>query len=169
MHSLYAKTLIWKKYILFYHLYIHSYSYLSIWWRSFWIFANTFFSQCRIRVHFYRRILDIIIYRKNINLAFTEFIPGIPFNRPANTSLLTPETADIYITEELRYILKWAGVNELSINTSKTKELTFHWPNPRNCIAPAEMQGTDRDMCAKLLGVWRFEGWKTLRLHYANL
>ena len=42
-----------------------------------------FCPRCTIRMHFYRLILDIIIYRKNINLACTEFIPGIPSNRLA--------------------------------------------------------------------------------------
>ena len=86
LHSLYAKTLIENKKVLFYHLYIHSYSNLSIWWRSFWIFANKFFSWCTIRVHFYRLILDIIIYMKDINLACTEFIPGMTFNRQTNSA-----------------------------------------------------------------------------------
>ena len=51
-------------------------------------------------------------------------------------------------------MLKWAEVNELNINTAKTKELVFHRPNPRNFIAPDNISGIDRVTCAKLLGVW---------------
>ena len=43
-----------------------------------------------------------------------------------DTSLLVPEKADIDITEELQHILKWAEVNELNINKSKTKKLIYH-------------------------------------------
>ena len=42
-----------------------------------------------------------------------------------DTSLLVPEKADIDITAELQHVLKWAEVNELYINTAKTKELIF--------------------------------------------
>ena len=51
-------------------------------------------------------------------------------------------------------MLKWAEVNELNINTAKTKELVFHRPNPRKYIAPDNIPGIDRVTCAKLLGVW---------------
>ena len=37
---------------------------------------------------------------------------------------------------------------------AKTKELVFHRPNARNYLPPAAMPGIDRDICAKLLGVW---------------
>ena len=43
-----------------------------------------------------------------------------------DTSLLVPEKADTDITAELQHVLKWAEVNELNINTAKTKELVFH-------------------------------------------
>ena len=71
-----------------------------------------------------------------------------------DTSLLVPEKADIDITAELQHVLKWAEVNELYINTAKTKELGFHRPNPRNFIAPDNIPGSDRVTCAKLLEVW---------------
>ena len=68
--------------------------------------------------------------------------------------LLVPEKAYIDITAELQHVLKWAEVNELHINTAKSKEFVFHRPNPRNFIAPDNIPGIDRVTCAKLLGVW---------------
>ena len=65
--------------------------------------------------------------------------------------LLVHEKAYIDITAELQHVLKLAEVNELNINTAKTKELHFHRPNPRNCIAPDNIPGIDRVTCAKLL------------------
>ena len=75
-------------------------------------------------------------------------------NYADDTSLLVPEKADIDKTAELQHVLKWAEVNELYINTAKTKELVFHRPNIRNFIAPDNIPGIDRITCAKLLGVW---------------
>ena len=63
-------------------------------------------------------------------------------------------------------------VNELNINTAKTKELVSHRPNPRNFIAPDNIPGIDRVTCAKLLGVWLQDDLgarKTLGLHLENL
>ena len=42
----------------------------------------------------------------------------------------------------------------VNINTAKTKELVFHRPNSRNFIAPDNIPGIYRVICAKLLGVW---------------
>ena len=41
-----------------------------------------------------------------------------------------------------------------TINLAKTKELVFHRPNVRNYLAPSELPGLERILCAKLLGVW---------------
>ena len=68
--------------------------------------------------------------------------------------MLVPEKVDIDITAELQHVLKWAEVNELIINTAKTKKWVFHRPNPRNFIAPDNVPGIDRVTCAKLHGVW---------------
>ena len=47
-------------------------------------------------------------------------------------SLLVPERNDVDRCFEFQRILKWAGDNKLSVNMSKTKEIVFHRPSPRN-------------------------------------
>ena len=37
---------------------------------------------------------------------------------------------------------------------SKTKEIVFHRPSPRNYFPPAEIPGIERVVIAKLLGLW---------------
>ena len=71
-----------------------------------------------------------------------------------DSSLLVQEKCDIDISEELKNVHKWADENKLKINLAKTKELVFHRPNVRNYLAPSELPGLERILCAKLLGVW---------------
>ena len=42
----------------------------------------------------------------------------------------------------------------MTINMSKIKELVFHRPNARNYLPPVALSGSERVICAKLLGVW---------------
>ena len=71
-----------------------------------------------------------------------------------DASLLVPEQTDVEINEEFKYVLKWAVDNKLTVDMAKTKQLVFHRPNPRNFVPPTVMQGIERVLCAKLLGVW---------------
>ena len=69
-------------------------------------------------------------------------------------SLLVPERSDFDICFEFQHIFKWAGDNKLSVNMSKTKDIVFHRPSPRNYLPSAEIPGTERVVIANLLGVW---------------
>ena len=60
-----------------------------------------------------------------------------------DTTLLVPEKTDIQIQDEFNSITKWAADNKLTINLSKTKEVIFHRPNPRNYIPPTEINGIE--------------------------
>ena len=57
-------------------------------------------------------------------------------------------TTYLLICFEFQHILK------LSVNMSRTKEIVFHQPSPRNYLPPAEILGIERVIIAKLLGVW---------------
>ena len=60
----------------------------------------------------------------------------------------------VYLSEELRNILKWAEHNKMQVNMVKMKEILFHRPNARNVLFPSELPGIEKVLCAKLLGVW---------------
>ena len=70
-----------------------------------------------------------------------------------DATLLVPEKTDVQIHEEFNNITKWAADNKLTVNMSKTKELIFHRPNPRNYLPSAEMIEIERVTFTKLLGV----------------
>ena len=67
---------------------------------------------------------------------------------------MVPEKCDVDMLDEFQNVLDWAVANKLTINMCKTKELLFHRPNARNYLAPSELPGIERVLCAKLLGVW---------------
>ena len=68
-----------------------------------------------------------------------------------DATLLVPEKTDVQIQDEFNSIAKWAADNKLTINLSKTRELIFHGPNPRNYITPTEINGIERVSVVKLL------------------
>ena len=54
------------------------------------------------------------------------------FKYADDTNLLVPECTDVQLCDEFdRFdaILKWADVNKMIVNTSKTKEIVFRRPN----------------------------------------
>ena len=67
---------------------------------------------------------------------------------------MVPEKCDDDMSDEFQHVLNWAVANKLTINMCKTKEIVFHRPNARNYLAPSELPGIERVLCAKLLGVW---------------
>ena len=69
-------------------------------------------------------------------------------------SLLVPEGNDVDICLEFQHIIKWASFNKLSVNMSKTKEILFHRPSPKNYLPLAETPGIERVIKAKTPGVW---------------
>ena len=71
-----------------------------------------------------------------------------------DATLLVPEKTDVQIQDDFNSVTNWASVNKLTINVSKTRELVFHRPNPRNYLPPAEIKGIERVSYLKLLGVW---------------
>jgi hypothetical protein len=68
-------------------------------------------------------------------------------------TLLVPESTDTPITDEFLAIRQWANENKLTINAVKTKELVFHRPKPSIHISPPVLDGIERVLVAKLLGV----------------
>jgi hypothetical protein len=68
-------------------------------------------------------------------------------------TLLVPETSDTDIADEFNSIQNWASINKLAINFNKTKEIVFHRPKPGKLIFPPPLQGIERVLIAKLLGV----------------
>jgi hypothetical protein len=68
-------------------------------------------------------------------------------------TLLVPETSDTDVVDEFNSIQNWANMNKLTINFSKTKEIVFHRPKPGKLIFPPPLQGIERVLIAKLLGV----------------
>ena len=53
-----------------------------------------------------------------------------------DASVLVPENKDVDLADEFKNVLKWAELNKLKINMSKTKELVFHRPNPKIFCLP---------------------------------
>ena len=70
-----------------------------------------------------------------------------------DTNLLSPANADVGLEAEFSNICHWAIENKMAINRSKTKEIIFHRPNPRNYILPPPIQDVERVCCAKFLGI----------------
>ena len=71
-----------------------------------------------------------------------------------DSTLLFTEKTDVQMQDKFNSVTNWASVNKLTINVSKTRELVFHRPNPRNYLLPAEIKGIERVSYVKLLGVW---------------
>ena len=70
-----------------------------------------------------------------------------------------PEKCDVDILDEFQHALNLAVANKLTIDmcktkVRKTKELIFHGPNAKNYLAPSQLPGIERVLCANLLGVW---------------
>ena len=70
-----------------------------------------------------------------------------------DVNLLSPETADIGLDDEFSNICRWASLNKMNINFSKTKEIVFHRPNPRSFIPPINLLHIERVNEIKMLGV----------------
>ena len=70
-----------------------------------------------------------------------------------DTTLISPQNADICITAEFSNLVTWSECNKLAINFSKTKELVFRKPCVRSLILPDCITGVERVDEFKLLGV----------------
>jgi hypothetical protein len=68
-------------------------------------------------------------------------------------TLLVPQHSDVDLADEFNAIKCWITTNNLKINLTKTKELVFHRPRPGKLIFPPPLDGIERVMIAKLLGV----------------
>lgn len=53
-----------------------------------------------------------------------------------DVGVLSPEGSDIGLEKEFINIKEWAECNKLCINLNKTKEITFHRPNPHLSLPP---------------------------------
>lgn len=76
------------------------------------------------------------------------------FKYADDTNLLVPEHSDVDICDEYHNIKQWTATNKMILNESKTKEIIFHRPNPRNYIAPHPLDSIERVEEVKLLGVY---------------
>ena len=110
---------------------------------------------------------------KAINLSIVQgsevepclFIILIADLRPAGTTnhsvkyaddatLLVPKIHSNSLEETFSNVQKWAILNKLTINMSKTKEMIFHRPNPRCLVPPPPLSNIERVKFTKLLGVY---------------
>jgi len=70
-----------------------------------------------------------------------------------DTTLLVPENSDTELGTEFNHITDWATRNRLKINTKKTKEIVLRQPRARYFDMPVPLDGVERVVCLKLLGV----------------
>ena len=56
-----------------------------------------------------------------------------------DTTLIYPGQTDVSFANEFKNIQERAKQNRLNINISKTREITFHRPNPHKRLLPAPM------------------------------
>jgi hypothetical protein len=75
------------------------------------------------------------------------------FKYADDTNLLVPECTDVQLCDEFHAILKWAEVNKMIVNTSKTKEIVFRHPYPRLHVDVMPLHGIEPVNEVKLLGV----------------
>lgn len=80
-------------------------------------------------------------------------LSNVYFKYADDTNLLVPEKSDVSLTLEFDNLKIWAKNNKLPINFSKTKELVFHRPSPRQLLQPPPLDSVERLSVAKLLGV----------------
>jgi len=78
---------------------------------------------------------------------------NILFKFADDTTLVVPQNTDIGLMEEFEHILSWDETNKMIINKSKTKEIVFQWSNIPHDILPCQVDGIQRVIEAKLLGV----------------
>jgi hypothetical protein len=68
-------------------------------------------------------------------------------------TLLVPESTETDIAVEFNAVKSWASANEMVINYAKTREMVFHRPKPGQLILPPPLEGIERVVINKLLGV----------------
>ena len=68
-------------------------------------------------------------------------------------TLISPECSDADFQYEFESICRWAVNNKLMLNKTKTNEIVFHRPNPRNFNPPPHLLSIERVTHLKLLGV----------------
>jgi Reverse transcriptase (RNA-dependent DNA polymerase) len=69
-------------------------------------------------------------------------------------TLIAPENSDLSLADEFESVKLWAKKNKLFINFDKTKEMVFHRQRPSKLIYPPPLNGIERLVVAKLLGVY---------------
>ena len=76
------------------------------------------------------------------------------FKYADDMTLMSPEHTDVDLATEFSAIYAWAKSNDMIINMSKTKELVFHRPSPRQIIYPRLLENIERVTACKHLGVF---------------
>ena len=71
-----------------------------------------------------------------------------------DTTLLVPERHSNSLEEEFSNVQKWAILNKLTRDISKTKEMVFHRYSPRCLLPPPPLSNIERVKFTKLLGVY---------------
>ena len=56
-----------------------------------------------------------------------------------DTNLLVAEKCSVSLEDEFIHMQNWSKHNKLLTNMYKTKELSFHRPNPRGLLPPPTM------------------------------
>jgi len=60
--------------------------------------------------------------------------PNMLFKYADDTNLAVPDITDVTLSDEFLHIKEWAYHNKMIINESKTKEIVFRRPSPRDYI-----------------------------------
>jgi hypothetical protein len=71
-----------------------------------------------------------------------------------DVTVIAPADTDTDIAIEFDSVKQWAVNNLMTINFSKTKELVFRRPRPSAALSPPCIEGIERIVIAKLLGVF---------------
>ena len=71
-----------------------------------------------------------------------------------DATLLVPEIHSNSLKVEFSNVQKWAILNKLTTNMSKTKKMVCHRPSPRCLVPPPPISNVERVKFTKLLGVY---------------
>jgi len=110
------------------------------------------------------RVLVHTIYSSDLKAAGKDTILVKYAN---DTTLIYPDQTAASLADEFRNIQEWAKQNRLEIKISKTKEITFHKPNPHKHLLLAPMLDIEQVSNCKLLRIVVCQ--RPCRLHTQNL
>ena len=71
-----------------------------------------------------------------------------------DVTIIAPAGSGTDISDEFNNVKQWASDNKMTVNFMKTKELVFRRPRPSAGFLPPCLEGIERIVVAKLLGVF---------------